>query len=84
MAQRLRWRRPGARPPGGTWRSPGGANTANQFLAAGLVDEVQLHLVPILLGGGERLFEGVGDLGDLKLARTAAAPNVIHVKLARG
>jgi dihydrofolate reductase len=38
----------------------GGAATVNQFLAAGLVDEVRLHVAPVLLGRGERLFDGVG------------------------
>jgi dihydrofolate reductase len=38
----------------------GGADVARQFLAAGLVDEMEVHLVPLLLGGGERLFEGTG------------------------
>lgn len=37
----------------------GGATTANQFLAAGLVDELRLHIAPVILGEGERLFAGV-------------------------
>jgi dihydrofolate reductase len=37
----------------------GGAATVNQFLAAGLVDELRLHVAPVLLGRGERLFDGV-------------------------
>ena len=61
----------------------GGANAARQYLNAGLVDEMQLHLVPILLGAGERLFDGVDDLHGLTLARTVAAPNVTHLKFAR-
>jgi dihydrofolate reductase len=39
----------------------GGARTAQQFLAAGLVDQMELSVVPALLGSGERLFENVGD-----------------------
>lgn len=39
----------------------GGAQTVNQYLAAGLIDELRLHVVPMVLGAGERLFEGVGD-----------------------
>jgi dihydrofolate reductase len=63
----------------------GGADVAGQYLAAGLVDEMELHLVPILLGGGARLFEGAGaDLHGLELRRTVAAPGVAHLKLARG
>ncbi|MEV6300638.1 dihydrofolate reductase family protein [Actinoplanes sp. NPDC051861] len=38
----------------------GGAATVNQFLTAGLVDELRLHVAPVLLGEGERLFDGVG------------------------
>ncbi|GAB3563564.1 dihydrofolate reductase family protein [Amycolatopsis endophytica] len=40
----------------------GGASTLNQFLAAGLIDELRLHISPIALGSGERLFEGVPNL----------------------
>jgi dihydrofolate reductase len=62
----------------------GGARVANQYLAAGLVDEMELHQVPILLGGGERLFDGVGaDLHGLELVRTVATPEVTHLKFAR-
>jgi dihydrofolate reductase len=62
----------------------GGAKAAQQYLAAGLVDEMEIHLVPTLLGGGERLFEGVGaDLYGLDLVRTVATPGVTHLKFAR-
>ena len=62
----------------------GGAKAAQQYLAAGLVDEMELHLVPTLLGSGERLFEKVGDeLHGLKLARTVAAADVTHLKFSR-
>jgi dihydrofolate reductase len=62
----------------------GGARAAQQYLAAGLVDEMRISLVPTLLGGGERLFAGVGDdLHGLELVRTIAAPNVTHFKFAR-
>ncbi len=40
----------------------GGANTLNQYLAAGLVDELWLHIVPVIIGSGTKLFEGVSDL----------------------
>jgi dihydrofolate reductase len=58
----------------------GGAEAINEYLAAGLVDELELHVAPILLGGGERLFEGVG--ADLKLeqVRVVDAPGVTHLK----
>jgi len=58
----------------------GGAQTINQFLAAGLVDEVELHVVPLVLGGGARLFDGVGPDLKLGLLRTVEAPGVTHLK----
>lgn len=62
----------------------GGAKGAQEYLTAGLVDEMEISLVPTLLGNGERLFEGVGDdLRGLELVRTVAAPQVIHLKFAK-
>ena len=62
----------------------GGANVARQFLAAGLVDEMEISLVPVLLGSGERLFEGVGDeLHGLQLVRTVPTAAVVHLKFAK-
>jgi dihydrofolate reductase len=62
----------------------GGAKAAQQYLAAGLVDEMEINLAPTLLGRGERLFEGIGDdLHGLKLVRTVATPQVTHLKFAR-
>lgn len=62
----------------------GGASAAQQYLAADLVDEMEISLVPTLLGDGERLFEGIGDdLHGLALVRTVAAPGVTHLKFAR-
>ncbi len=61
----------------------GGAKAAQQYLAAGLVDEMEINLAPTLLGSGERLFEGVDDLHGLELVRTVAAPKVTHLKFAR-
>ncbi len=62
----------------------GGAATCNQYLAAGLVDELVLHQVPILLGDGERLFEGVGaELHGLVLDRVVPADGVTHLVLTR-
>ncbi len=57
----------------------GGADTINQYLAAGLLDELELHIVPLLLGGGRRLFEGVGPEVKLELVRTIEAPGVTHL-----
>ena len=61
----------------------GGAKAAQQYLNAGLVDEMEISLAPTLLGGGERLFDGVNDLHGLRLVRTVAAPDVTHLKFAR-
>jgi dihydrofolate reductase len=62
----------------------GGAAAARQYLAAGRVDEMEINLVPTLLGSGERLFDGLGgDLHGLELVRTVAAPRVTHLKFAR-
>ena len=62
----------------------GGANAARQYLVAGLVDEMEIHLVPTFLGSGERLFDDVGDdLHGLEPVRTVATPKVVHLKFAR-
>ena len=61
----------------------GGAHAARQYFVAGLVDEMEIHLAPTLLGGGERLFQGIDDMHGLELVRTVAAPNVTHLKLAK-
>ncbi|MFD8227766.1 dihydrofolate reductase family protein [Streptomyces massasporeus] len=56
----------------------GGATTINQYLAAGLVDELRLHIAPLILGAGTRLFEGVPPLG-LEQLTSRAASRVTHV-----
>ena len=62
----------------------GGAHAAQQYLKAGLVDEMEINLAPTLLGAGERLFDGVGDdLCGRKLVRTVGTPRVTHLKYAR-
>lgn len=58
----------------------GGADVINQYLAAGLVDELELHVAPILLGGGARLFAGVGPKVRLEPLRVVDAPGVTHLK----
>ena len=59
----------------------GGAKAAQQYLTADLVDQMEISLVPILLGSGEHLFDGVGtELHGLQLVRTIAAPGVTHLK----
>ena len=57
----------------------GGASTVQQYLREGLIDELQLHVVPALLGGGLRLFE---DLGTAKDQRPIEPVRVIHTPLA--
>jgi dihydrofolate reductase len=57
----------------------GGASTIAQVLAAGLLDELYLHLVPIVLGDGERLLVDVGD-PVLEPINVIASPRVTHIK----
>jgi dihydrofolate reductase len=57
----------------------GGARTVQQYLAAGLLDELYLHIVPIVLGSGERLFEGVGD-PTFEPVEVVASPAATHVR----
>jgi dihydrofolate reductase len=61
----------------------GGANVAQQYLKAGLLDEIQLHVAPVLLGGGVRLFEGLGpEDAKLELADVVESPAVTHIRYA--
>jgi dihydrofolate reductase len=60
----------------------GGASVAQQYLAAGLLDEIVVSVVPILLGGGARLFENVGDV-KLEQVESVEAPGVTHIRYAR-
>ena len=57
----------------------GGASMVRQYLAAGMLDELYLHIVPIILGAGERLLEDVGD-PVLVPVKVIASPAVTHVK----
>jgi dihydrofolate reductase len=59
----------------------GGANVLQQYLAAGLVDELDISVVPILLGAGERLFQNLGpEPPRLEQVDVVAAPGVTHVR----
>jgi dihydrofolate reductase len=58
----------------------GGANTIQQFLAAGLVDEMQVHVAPLLLGGGVRLFGDAGEPRDVVGLKASASPAVAHLR----
>jgi dihydrofolate reductase len=59
----------------------GGASVVNQYVAARLVDEIELSIAPVMMGAGERLFEGVGHgVVELKQTRAVEAPGVTHIK----
>jgi dihydrofolate reductase len=58
----------------------GGAEIAQQSLRAGLVDELWLHVAPVLLGGGRRLLDDLGPGIGLEPARVDEAPNVTHLR----
>ncbi|PBC93601.1 dihydrofolate reductase [Streptomyces sp. Ag82_O1-15] len=59
----------------------GGASTVQQYLREGLIDELQLHVVPVLLGEGLRLFEGLGaGRRNLEPVRVVDTPLATHVK----
>lgn len=56
----------------------GGASAIQQVLAAGQLDELQLHIVPVLLGGGERLLDNAGD-PRLEPVEAVGSPDVTHI-----
>jgi dihydrofolate reductase len=59
----------------------GGGQIIQQYLAAGLLDELELHVVPVLLGGGSRIFDNLGEAGvQLEQVRAVEAPGVTHLK----
>ena len=59
----------------------GGAGVARQYLAASLLDELEISLVPLLLGGGVRLFDGPADVDiGLEQVRAVEAPGVTHIR----
>ncbi len=57
----------------------GGAATINAYLNAGAIDELHMHIVPLLLGGGERLFDGVATTLLLQPVRVTSSPAATHV-----
>jgi dihydrofolate reductase len=57
----------------------GGADLGQQYLRAGLIDEIQIHLVPVVLGGGTRMFENVGRL-DLETRETVTTDHATHLR----
>jgi dihydrofolate reductase len=62
----------------GIW---GGANVIGQYLRAGLLDEIQIHLIPVLLGKGVRLFDDLGpERIELQRTRTIETPSATHLR----
>ena len=65
----------------GLW---GGGQVVRQYLAAGLLDELELHVVPVVLGGGASPFENLRGAGvQLEQVRVVEAPGVAHLKYRR-
>ena len=65
-------------------RLGGGPSTVQQYLRAGLVDEMHLVIAPTLLGGGERVFDNLDpNVGGLLVVEIVSSPAVVHVRLAR-
>ncbi|HEX6305396.1 MAG TPA: dihydrofolate reductase family protein, partial [Anaerolineales bacterium] len=59
----------------------GGANTVQQYLKAGVLDEINVHLIPVLLGNGTRLFEDLGaELMELEMVSVIEALEVTHLR----
>jgi dihydrofolate reductase len=62
----------------------GGANVVQQYLVAGLLDEMVISVVPILLGGGARLFDNLGEpTPELRQVQAVEAPGVTHIRYVR-
>ena len=58
----------------------GGASTIQQFLRAGLVDELMVHVAPLILGGGRRLFDDPEGRIELEQTEVIESPRVAHVR----
>jgi dihydrofolate reductase len=62
----------------------GGGQVVQQYLAAGLLDELELHVVPVVLGAGARIFDNLRDADvQLEQVRAVEAPGVAHLKYRR-
>jgi dihydrofolate reductase len=57
-----------------------GATLAQKMLRAGVLDELEIQLIPVLLGGGVSLFGELGELRELELARVVDSPGVTHLR----
>jgi dihydrofolate reductase len=60
----------------------GGASVVQQCLNAGLLDELQVHVVPVILGRGVRLFDRLDEPVELEATRVICSPAVTHLRLA--
>ena len=58
----------------------GGAHTGREYIGAGLVDEIQIHLVPVLFGGGIRMFEELSAHIELEPAETIQTAAATHLR----
>jgi dihydrofolate reductase len=58
----------------------GGASVVQQALQAGLIAEMQLHVVPLLLGDGVRLFDSIDRIAELETTRVIESPRVAHLR----
>ena len=59
----------------------GGADIVRQFIEAGMLDELQIHLAPVLLGDGVQLFDGIDpDAVELEVTRVIDSPRVTHLR----
>jgi len=62
-------------------RIAGGANTVQRFIKAGLIDEIQIHLAPVLLGDGVQLFEHIDPKCiELEKTRVIDSPKITHLR----
>jgi dihydrofolate reductase len=57
-----------------------GAYTAQRALEAGVLDELQIHLIPVLFGGGRRLFELLSSRIELEIVRVIDTPEATHIR----
>lgn len=57
-----------------------GAYTAQRALAAGVLDEVQIHQIPVLLGGGHRLFDVLPSQIELEIVQVIDTPEATHIR----
>ena len=56
-----------------------GANIFQQYLKSGLIDEINIHIVPVLFGNGKKLFEQIGEKVELKKIKTMETPGAVHL-----